>query len=109
MVILGVLMYLFNRLLEILLTSLIGSYLLVRGISFFLKGFPDEEQLSYLYHYKELNQIKRIFTGPAFKFFIAIAVYMIISFIIQTFTFTKEEPKTQNSGEAGIKRRGKRK
>lgn len=109
MVIIGVLLYLFNRLLEILLTSFMGSYLLVRGISFFLTGFPDEEHLSYLFYYKELNQLKRILSGPAFKFFIGMVVYMIISFIIQTFTFQKEnEAKTQNSGTATNRRGGRK-
>jgi hypothetical protein len=108
MVVLGLLIYLFNRILEILLTSMIGSYMLIRGISFFLSGFPDEEQLSYLIYYKELNQVKRIITGTAFKFFIGIAVYMIVSIIVQTFTFTKEEEsKSQKSGAEN--RRGKRK
>lgn len=108
MVVLGLLIYLINRILEILLTSMIGSYMLIRGISFFLGGFPDEEQLSYLFYYKELNQVKRIITGTAFKFFIGIAVYMIFSIIVQSFTFTKEEePKSQKTGAEN--RRGKRK
>ena len=63
----------------------------IRGLSLITGGFPDEEYLSFLFFYKEMDEIKRVITGPSLKFFILIAFFFITSVVIQFKTFTKED------------------
>jgi len=75
--------YIIEGLIIIVATSLIGSYLAIRGISIVLGGFPDESYLSKLLVYKEFNQVARIFGGPAFIYLISICLLFILGLISQ--------------------------
>lgn len=100
MIILGLILYVLDRVLEISLTSLIGTYLMVRGFSFFFGGYPDEEYLSTLFYYNELGQLKRVLMGDAYKYTIAMTIVFGISIFIQFFTFIKEDiPKDDSKNK----------
>jgi len=75
--------FIIESLIIVIATSLIGSYLAVRGLSIVLGGFPDETYLSKLLTYKEFNQVARIFGGPAFIYLIMICLLFIIGLICQ--------------------------
>lgn len=93
--ILGIIIYFLRKLIEILLTSSIGCYTLVRGVSLLLGGFPDEEFVSMLLKYKEMNQLKQLFVNESVFYTIFLFVLFITSIIIQWNTF--EEPKKEEN------------
>ena len=76
-----------------LATSLVGSYALVRGISVFAGGYPDETYVMMLINKGEYTQFGRVF-GPMIYLYIGGIFFMTaIGFWIQTY-MVPEKPKT---------------
>ena len=67
-----------------LVTSLLGAYCAVRGISIVLGGFPDERYLSALLTHKEFNQVSRIFAGPAFVYLTSMTMMFVFGVLFQS-------------------------
>jgi len=70
-----------------------GAYALVRGVSFFLKGFPEEQLTFMLIKYREYNQLDD-FLGPKFYAYLGSIVFLtIFGMIIQSCLFSPEPAK----------------
>jgi hypothetical protein len=67
-----------------LVTSLIGAYCAVRGLSIVLGGFPDEKYLFTLLTHRELNQVSRIFAGPAFIYLFTLIMIFVLGILFQS-------------------------
>lgn len=89
--IIGVLIYSLGKLLEILLTSSIGSYSIIRGCGLMLGGFPDEEYVSALLKYREMYQLKMLFIEESIFYTIFLILIFAISICIQFYTFEDEK------------------
>jgi hypothetical protein len=78
----------------VLATSLVGSYALVRGISVYAGGYPDETYVMLLINKGEYSQFGRVF-GPKIYMYIGGIFFMTgIGFWIQSYMVpTKEEQK----------------
>jgi hypothetical protein len=75
---------LIEKLIFNLVTSIIGAYCAIRGLSIVLGGFPDEKYLFTLLTNKELNQVSRIFAGPAFVYLFTLIMIFIIGILFQS-------------------------
>jgi len=67
-----------------LATSLLGAYCAVRGISIVLGGFPEEKFLFALLTHRELNQVSRIFAGPAYVYLFTLTMTFIFGVLFQS-------------------------
>lgn len=103
MIILGLFVHLLEKVLETLITSMIGAYFSVRGVSFFLGGYPDEELLSILIYYREICQLKRLLMGRALRYVIGMLLALIISIFIQKYTSLKQPEDKQDLETKKIK------
>jgi len=97
-IIFGIIIYFFGKLLEILLTSTIGSYSIIRGCGLLIGGFPDEEYVSVLLKYREIYQLKMLFLNESIFYTIFLILLFSVSILIQFYTF-EEEKKEEKAGE----------
>ena len=68
-----------------LATSLVGSYALVRGISVFAGGYPDETYVMMLINKGEYSQFGRVFGPMIYMYIGGISFLTAIGFWIQTY------------------------
>jgi hypothetical protein len=99
----------------ILATSLVGSYALVRGISVYAGGYPDETYVMMLINNGEYSQFGRVFGPKIYLYIGGIFVMTAIGFWIQTYMIPakpateeklaekKEEEKTAEKKDDPIK------
>jgi len=92
-VIFGILVYFLKGLLQILTTSTIGSYSIIRGFGFIIGNFPEEGYISTLIRYREIYQLKRIILHECIFYSIASILILMISIIIQFNTYKEDETK----------------
>ena len=75
----------------IIVTSLLGSYMVVRAFTIFKPEFPDEGYIAALYHHKEVNTISRVINQNMMSYILAFVVLFIIGLIVQISNYEKEE------------------
>jgi len=69
----------------VLATSLVGAYAIVRGISVFAGGYPDESYVMMLINHGEFQQFGRVFGSKIYLYIGLIFVFTAIGFGIQSF------------------------
>jgi len=84
-----------------LATSLVGGYAIVRGISVFAKGYPDETYVMMLINKGEFAQFGRVF-GPKIYLYIGlIFLFTAIGFWIQTYMIPPAAVEEDKEGDKG--------
>jgi hypothetical protein len=83
-----------------LATSLVGSYALIRGVSVYAGGYPDETYVMMLINNGEYTQFGRIFGPKIYAYIGGIFVLTAIGFWIQSYCVPKEEEKVEENKEA---------
>jgi hypothetical protein len=73
----------FEKLIILLLTSFIGAYCFVRGISLIIGGFPDETYIGKLISHKEFNQVSSLFSGKTMIYLLAILLLFVLGCMVQ--------------------------
>ena len=76
----------------VLATSLVGSYAIVRGISVYAGGYPDETYVMLLLNKGEYLQFGRVFGPMIFVYVGGIFFLTSIGFCIQSFMVPAEKP-----------------
>ena len=84
----GIFGYCLFDLFVIIGTSLLGSYAVVRGASFFIGGFPSETVIMDLLSRQEFEQVKTMMSGVVYAY---LAVWIIFS--IAAMVFQKKSSK----------------
>jgi len=84
--------YFLSDFIMITCTSFIGGYLLVRGISLFAGGFPDEQLIQDYMSKGEYDQLNKMLNWAAYLYFSAWIVLWIIGIIVQS-KLNKEKKK----------------
>ena len=79
----------------IFICSLIGGYSIIRGISFFLGGFPEENLLTMLIAYGEYNQISSLMNNTNLIYIGSMIGTGILGCIIQGYFTTSVKSKEQ--------------
>lgn len=100
-VVLSVILFIFlvaklEEILLIIATSLMGAYMIVRGISLYGTQYPDEGYIYQLYHHKELSSINRVVTANMMPYLIGFLVLFVIGLVVQ---FSNRGEKEDNKGE----------
>jgi hypothetical protein len=93
--------YYIDTLVKVLVSSILGSYCFVRGLSFLLGGFPDEFYAIKLIEKAEVGQLRQIITGKVLIYLISIVLLVIVGVIIQTKYFVHEDPPATATKSAG--------
>ena len=89
-------------------TSLVGSYALVRGVSIFVGGFPNESTVIDLMSKGETEQLKELLT-PLFYVYMAVWFVASIAASIAQFKINSEEDEEINEDtESGKKKATKK-
>jgi len=89
----------------IMVTSAVGSFFLVRGISIFLGGFPDESFILMLVQHNEYQQVGYLFGSGIYGYILGMVIAFVVGIIVQCYTKTekveekKEEPKDDEKKE----------
>ncbi len=90
-----ILAYLIKSIIIIVATSLVGSYVAVRGLSICFGGFPDETYTSRLIMAMEFQQLSRIFNGKAKIYLIGILCVFAVGLIVQGATAISGDDKKE--------------
>ena len=102
-VILGVLFAIFaHKHLIILSTSILGSYIFIRGISFVAGGFPSEGEITDLIQRKEYDQLSELINGVVYAYMAGIAVMIAAGIFIQYKYYDEEDEKKVDSRTIGL-------
>lgn len=81
----------------IISSSIVGSYIISRGLSFILSGFPSEMLIFDLLKSKNYQELDKLFTYKAYIYFSLIIIFFIIGIMIQfKFFYKKEEEEKRN-------------
>lgn len=75
----------------IVVTSLLGSYMVVRAFTIFKPEFPDEGYIAALYHHKEIQTISRVVNQDMLTYILAFAILFIIGLIVQISNYKPDE------------------
>lgn len=84
-------------------TSIIGSYGIIRGISFMAGGFPDEREVYDLGQKGEWDQMSDLLSLYVYIYLGVFVVLSIVGMIIQFKYFYDEEEKKEKKGEENEK------
>jgi len=96
-VLIGLLLsYFFADFIMITCTSLIGGYLLIRGISLYAGGFPNEQLIKDLMDKGEYDEINDVLNWAAYLYFSEWIVSFIIGIIVQ-YKLKKEDKETDDN------------
>jgi len=91
-VILGVLFGLYMaKHMVIISTSLIGSYMLVKGPSFVIGGFPNEGTVIDLINRGEYQQLSTLISASVYIYFVIFLVLLVGGLFVQYYFFTEED------------------
>ena len=94
-----ILAYFIRAFIIIIATSFIGSYSLIRGISLFAGGFPNEMTVIDLKKEGEDDQLKELLTWRVYLYLAFIVITCILSIYIQIKFFKKEKNKEEKKKE----------
>jgi len=83
----------------VLATSLVGSYALVRGISVYAGGYPDETYVMLLINKGEYSQFGRVFGPKIFAYIGGIFAMTAIGFWIQSYMVPENTEAKKEEGE----------
>ena len=72
-----------ENLIIVIITSMMGAYMLVRAFSITQPKFPDEGYIAALYHHKETPTINRIIEMDLKWYILAFIVLFIIGIVVQ--------------------------
>ena len=75
----------------VITTSLVGGYALVRGISIFAGGYPDESYVMKLINAGEYSQFGRVYGKHMYTYMSGILISTVLGFLIQSIIMPKEE------------------
>ena len=93
---------LFN-IVTIFATALIGAYAVIRGISIFAGGFPNETTIADLVKNEETEQLKNLLTWIVYLYLGGWAILFVIGLVVQIkiFAADKEEEKNKEKTKEG--------
>lgn len=93
---LGILLF---NIVTIFATALIGAYAVIRGISIFAGGFPNETTLADLVKRKEMQQLENLLTWKVYLYLAGWALLFIVGLVVQIkiFAADKEEEKNKET------------
>lgn len=90
----GVLVALFaHKHLVILATSITGSYITVRGISFVAGSFPNEAEVTDLIARKEYGQLDDLMTWRVYLYMVGFAILLVVGLFYQYKNYSEEDEK----------------
>jgi hypothetical protein len=87
--------YFFKKIINIISTSFIGSFCLIRGISLLVTGFPDEIQIFDLISKNEEEQFNEFITWKLYIYLSSMAILISISIYVQ-FKINKDDVDYNN-------------
>ena len=93
---------LFN-IVTIFATALIGAYAVIRGISIFAGGFPNETTIADLVKNEETEQLKKLLTWIVYLYLGGWVILFVIGLVVQIkiFAADKEEEKNKETTKEG--------
>ncbi len=93
---------LFN-IVTIFATALIGAYAVIRGISIFAGGFPNETTIADLVKNDETEQLKNLLTWIVYLYLGGLVILFVIGLVVQIkiFAADKEEEKNKETTKEG--------
>ena len=93
---LGILLF---NIVTIFATALIGAYAVIRGISIFAGGFPNETTIADLVKRKEMQQLENLLTWKVYLYLAGWALLFIVGLVVQIkiFAADKEEEKNKET------------
>lgn len=91
MIVFAVLSIFFFNYIMIFATALIGAYAIVRGISFFAGGFPNEMTVADLIAKNETEQLKELLTWYVYLYLAGFLVLFIVGMVVQIKIFKKKK------------------
>ena len=93
---------LFN-IVTIFATALIGAYVVIRGISIFAGGFPNETTIADLVKNEETEQLKNLLTWIVYLYLGGWVILFVIGLVVQIkiFAADKEEEKNKETTKEG--------
>ena len=93
---------LFN-IVTIFATALIGAYAVIRGISIFAGGFPNETTIADLVKNEETEQLKNLLTWIVYLYLGGWVILFVIGLVVQIkiFAADKEEEKNKEKTKEG--------
>lgn len=91
MILFAVLSILFFDYIMIFATALIGAYAVIRGISFFAGGFPNEMTIADLVAKNETEQLKNLLTWHVYLYLAGLALLFVAGMVVQIKIFKKKK------------------
>ena len=93
---------LFN-IVTIFATALIGAYAVIRGISIFAGGFPNETTIADLVKNEETEQLKKLLTWIVYLYLGGWVILFVIGLVVQIkiFAADKKEEKNKETTKEG--------
>lgn len=102
-VILGVLFAVFaHKHLTIVATSILGSYIFIRGISLLAGGFPSEAEMIDLISRKEFDQLSDLLTPLVYLYFAGLAILIVCGIVVQYKFYSEDDEKKLDSREVAL-------
>jgi len=101
-VVLMILSYMMFEYIVIFSTSLIGAYSIVRGISLYAGGFPNEGVVISLIKNNETEQLNQLFTWRVYVYLAAILLTFIIGVLYQSHSNNEKNKKTGDEDKGGF-------
>ncbi len=80
-------------------TSLVGSYMIVRAFSILQPDFPDEGYIAALYHHKEIPTISRIIDQNMIVYILAFVGLFLVGLIVQMSNYTSDSSEEQEENK----------
>ena len=99
MIVFAVLGILFFNYIIVFATALIGAYAVVRGISFFAGGFPNEMTIADLIANNETEQLKDLLTWHVYLYLVGLAILFVVGMIVQIKIFKKNKDDDKHDGK----------
>lgn len=84
----------------IVATSLIGSYAIIRGISLYAGGFPDESYVIDLIRSEEYDQLKHVLKPVVYVYLVGWLVLFVLGLFVQNKLKKEQEEKMEFSENA---------
>ena len=84
-------------------TALIGAYAVIRGISIFVGGFPNETTIADLVSREETEQLKQLLNWKVYCYLAGWLVLFVVGLVVQIkiFAADKDEEKKKNENKGG--------
>lgn len=102
-IILGVLFAVFaHKHLTIVATSILGSYIFIRGISLLAGGFPSEAEIIDLISRKEFDQLADLMTPLVYLYLVGLAILIVVGIVVQYKFYSEDDEKKLDSREVAL-------